>query len=239
MDNLSLKRIELLHPDVVEKAKRVLELMTIALTGRAIVRFTYTLRTFKEQQNLYNLGRTVVNPVGKSKSKPMGNIVTNAKAGQSIHNYGLAFDIALVIDGKEASWDTVKDWDADGIADWMECVKIAKANGWEWGGDWKTFQDEPHFQYDFGYSWQQLQAKWNAGDVTNGYVNLKRIAPPTKNTFRLTTSVNFRRQAAIGNNVIMVVIKGEYVNEVERTGTWSLVEYNGKRGYVSNKYLIR
>lgn len=238
MDKLSLQRIGTAHPEIRELCTKVLAAMTLALTGRAIVRFTYVLRTFKEQQDLYNLGRTVVNPDGKKKSKPMGNIVTNAKAGQSIHNYGLAFDIALVIDGKEASWDTVKDWDADGIADWMECVKIAKAHGFEWGGDWKTFPDEPHFQYDFGYSWQQLQAKWNAGDVTNGYVNLDRIAPLAKNTFRLSKSVNFRRQPTISNNVIMVVIKGEFVNEVERNGTWSLVEYNGKRGYVSNKYLI-
>ena len=240
MDKLSLQRIKLLHPDVVAKAEKVLEAMTAALTGRATVRFTYTLRTFKEQQDLYNLGRTVVNPDGKSKSKPMGNIVTNAKAGQSIHNYGLAFDIALIIDGKEASWNTIKDWDGDGVADWMECVKIAKDNGWEWGGDWKTFKDEPHFQYDFGYSWQQLQAKWNAGEMSNGYVILKRAALPTKNTFRTTTSVNFRRQQMVApGNVILVVIKGEYVNEVSREGTWSLVEYNGKRGYVSNKFLTK
>lgn len=240
MDKLSIQRIATMLPDVRERATRTLKRMTAALTGRATVRFTYTTRTFKEQQDLYNLGRTVVNPDGKSKSKPMGNIVTNAKAGQSIHNYGLAFDIALIIDGKEASWNTVKDWDGDGVSDWMECVKIAKEEGWEWGGDWKTFKDEPHFQYDYGYSWQQLQAKWNAGDIVDGFVNVKRAPLPNKNTFRLTTSVNFRRQELVSStNVIMVIIKGEYVNEISRNGTWSLVEYNGKRGYVSNKYLVK
>lgn len=50
--------------------------------------------------------------------------MTNAKAGQSIHNYGLAVDICMMIDGKTASWDTAKDWDNDKVADWYECVKI-------------------------------------------------------------------------------------------------------------------
>src|SRR5258707_915258 len=151
MDKLSYSRIQLLHPDLREIATDTFEQAEGKLSGRAKPRLTYTLRTFKEQQSLYNLGRTIVNPDGKSKTKPMGNIVTNAKAGQSIHNYGLALDFALVIDGKEASWNTVKDFDNDKIADWMEVVSVFKANGWEWGGDWKSFKDEPHFQFDFGY----------------------------------------------------------------------------------------
>jgi len=239
MDRLSKERILLLHPDLRMDAFDILSEIECALTGNAKVRFTYTLRTFKEQQDLYNLGRTVVNPDGRSKSKPMGNIVTNAKAGQSIHNYGLAVDIALIINGTEASWNTVKDFDGDLVSDWMECVKIFKKHGWEWGGDWKTFRDAPHFQKDFGYSWQQLQAKYNTGEMKDGYVNLDRVAPPAKNLFRTTASVNFRTAGTTTSTVIMVVLKGEYVTEIERKGSWSLVEYNGKRGYIANAYLIK
>lgn len=239
MDKLSVDRISKLHPDIRSNALDVLSECECVLKGSSTVRFTYTLRTFKEQQDLYNLGRTIVNPDGKSKGKPMGNIVTNAKAGQSIHNYGLAIDIALIIDGKTASWNTIKDFDGDGISDWMECVKIFKKHGWEWGGDWRSFPDAPHFQFDYGYSWQQLQAKFNSGDLIPGtqYVNLSRIIP--QNMLRTTASVNFRTAGTVSSKVIMVILKGELVTEIERKGEWSLVDYNGKRGYVSNKYLTK
>ena len=102
------------------------------------------------------MGRTKVNPVGKTPKKPIGNKVTNAKAGQSIHNYGFAVDICLIIDGKTASWDTTKDWDNDRIADWYECVKIFAKYGWEWGGNWKTFKDLPHFDKRGFNSWRKL-----------------------------------------------------------------------------------
>ncbi len=108
-------------------------------------RFAYTLRTNQEQNDLYAIGRT----------KP-GKKVTNAKGGQSYHNYGMAVDIVLIIDGKTASWDTKGDFDNDGKSDWQEVVAIFKRYGWEWGGDWK-FTDYPHFQKTFGLSIADLQ----------------------------------------------------------------------------------
>ena len=135
MDKISLQRVEKLHPSVREEVTKIIEECNKALTGKAKMRITQGLRTFKEQDDLYSLGRT----------KP-GKKVTNAKAGQSIHNYGLAVDICMIIDGKTASWDTVKDWDNDKVADWYECVKIFAKHGWDWGGNWKTFKDLPHFE---------------------------------------------------------------------------------------------
>lgn len=135
MDKVTLQRIEKLHPLIREEVKKIIEECDDALTGKAKVRITQGLRTFKEQSDLYALGRT----------KP-GKKVTNAKPGQSIHNYGLAVDICLIIGGKVASWDTVKDWDNDRVADWYECVKIFAKYGWDWGGNWKTFKDLPHFE---------------------------------------------------------------------------------------------
>jgi peptidoglycan L-alanyl-D-glutamate endopeptidase CwlK len=120
------------------------EEMFEALQGRAIPRLAYTLRTNKEQDELYQIGRT----------KP-GKKVTNAKGGQSYHNYGLAFDLVLIIDGKTASWDTLTDFDGDKISDWMECVRIAEKWGFDWGGLWK-FVDAPHFQKTFGKSIHDL-----------------------------------------------------------------------------------
>lgn len=65
-----------------------------------------------------------------------------------MHNYGLAFDICLELDGKIISWDVDKDFDDDRIADWMEVVDVFKALGFKWGGDWKTLKDMPHFEVD-------------------------------------------------------------------------------------------
>ncbi|WP_139422998.1 M15 family metallopeptidase [Chryseobacterium mulctrae] len=147
MDKVTQERISKLHPSVRSEVKKIIEQIDKALTGRAKVRISQGLRTFKEQDDLFAIGRT----------KP-GKKVTQAKSGQSIHNYGFAVDIVLIIDGKTASWDTKADWDGDKVADWMECVAIFRANGWEWGGDWETFKDMPHFEKK-GFKWRVLATK--------------------------------------------------------------------------------
>ncbi|WP_076447580.1 M15 family metallopeptidase [Chryseobacterium sp. RU37D] len=158
MDQPTKDRISKLHPSVRAEITQIIKECDTALTGRAKVRITQGMRTFQEQDQLYAIGRT----------KP-GKKVTNAKAGQSIHNYGLAVDICLIIDGKIASWDTAKDWDNDQVADWYECVKIFAKYGWDWGGNWKTFKDLPHFEKK-GYKWRNLiQMKRDE----SGYVILK------------------------------------------------------------------
>lgn len=163
IDILSLQRIDLLHPKLRDEAKSILSEINESLIGSAICRFSHTLRTFAEQDALYAIGRT----------KP-GKIVTNAKGGESYHNYGLAIDIVLLKDTNKdgtfdtASWETNVDFDGDGIPDWMEVVKIFKLYGWTWGGDWK-FTDKPHFEKTLGYSIKKLQ-ELNKGH--QGYLNL-------------------------------------------------------------------
>lgn len=158
-DGVTLKRIQLLHPKLRQEADKIYSEITTALTGRAICRFAYTLRTFKEQQDLYAKGRTTAGPK-----------VTNAPAGKSYHNYGLAVDIVLIIDSKVASWDTKTDFDKDGKSEWQEIVTIFKKYGWDWGGEWK-FVDAPHFQKSFGKTIDQLLALHNGKKVDSaGYV---------------------------------------------------------------------
>lgn len=170
VDKKTLERIDLLHPSIREEVRDLyLNKIVPALSGRAMCRFSYTLRTFAEQDALYAQGRTVLyDKAGKKLGK-----VTNAKGGQSIHNYGLAIDIVLIVDNKTASWDTVKDFDKDGKSDWMEVINIFKAAGWEWGGDWKSFKDLPHVEKK-GYRWKDLLVKYKAKDFIPGtmYVNL-------------------------------------------------------------------
>jgi len=96
------------------------------------------LRTKREQDLLYAKGRTIP-----------GGIVTNARGGQSYHNYGLAFDICL-IDKKSCNWNSIKIYTKIGA--------IGRKLGLEWGGDWKMFRDYGHFQYTGGYSIADLRS---------------------------------------------------------------------------------
>ncbi|WP_026703834.1 M15 family metallopeptidase [Flavobacterium soli] len=157
MDAPTKQRIAKLHPSVREEVTQIIAQCDQALTGKAKIRITQGLRTNAEQDSMYAQGRTTP-----------GKKITNAKGGQSIHNYGFAVDICLIIEGK-ASWETAKDWDNDQIADWYECVKIFALHGWEWGGNWKTFKDMPHFEKRNLNSWRKLS---KLKKDKNGYVIL-------------------------------------------------------------------
>lgn len=177
-DQISLDRIKEAHPACRQQMlDAYLESVDALKTGRATVRLPYVRRTFKEQDELFALGRSKVNPDGKKPSRPLGFTVTKARGGQSIHNYDLACDFCLMVDTDgngtidEASWNMNTDLDRDLIPDWLEVVRIFKKHQFEWGGDWIGFKDPPHFQMDFGYKWQDLLALKNAGKVdAQGYV---------------------------------------------------------------------
>jgi peptidoglycan L-alanyl-D-glutamate endopeptidase CwlK len=151
-DKTTLKRIETAHPAIREDLKADYLHCNNYILGKGVrLRFTHVDRSLELQADLYSKGRT----------KP-GKKVTNAKPGQSIHNYALAFDIVLLYDNdgngsfEEASWDTVRDGDGDKKSDWMGVVKYFKSKGWFWGGDFKSIYDAPHFQKTFGYGWKDL-----------------------------------------------------------------------------------
>lgn len=109
---------------------------------------TQTYRSVEYQNSLYAQGRTQaqLNAVGLSgvKAEPSKPRVTNAKGGTSEHDRTLAgvpasraFDIAFMSNGA-ASW-------ADSMP-WAKAGAIGRGLGLEWGGDWKSFVDRPHFQ---------------------------------------------------------------------------------------------
>jgi peptidoglycan L-alanyl-D-glutamate endopeptidase CwlK len=162
MDKITEQRIGELHPKIRQQVTQLFLQAEKALTGHATLRIVQGLRTIQEQDALFAKGRTAPGPK-----------VTNARGGQSYHNFGLAFDIALLIDGKTISWDTAKDYDNDNVADWMEFVKLAEAAGFEWGGHFKSIIDKPHFQMTFGFTVKQLFQKYTSKQVDiNGYVNI-------------------------------------------------------------------
>jgi peptidoglycan LD-endopeptidase CwlK len=170
-DKITLQRIQTLHPIIRDEVHDIyVHQIVPALTGDAICRFAYTTRTFQEQADLYAQGRT---RLFDNKGRRLG-IVTNAKAGMSWHNYGLALDIVLLVDRdgngsfESASWDTRTDFDKDGVADWEEVVRILKGAGYVWGGDWTRFPDRPHFEKTFGMTTKQAMAKWISKDFIPG-----------------------------------------------------------------------
>jgi peptidoglycan L-alanyl-D-glutamate endopeptidase CwlK len=168
IDNITLERIKLLHPKIRTEVHDIyVNEVVPALTGKATCRFAYTLRTFAEQNALYAQGRTKLFDANGNRL----GIVTNAAGGKSIHNYGLAFDIVLLNEGS-ASWDTVKDFDGDGIPDWMEVVNIFINKGYVWGGNWKSIIDKPHLEKTFGLNWAQCSTIYQrkGGLDANGYI---------------------------------------------------------------------
>ncbi|MDQ0269735.1 M15 family metallopeptidase [Cytobacillus purgationiresistens] len=132
-----------LHPVVAEKRD---DLIVRAADKGITVVITDDFRSSEDQEALYEKGRTVE-----------GNIVTNARGGESYHNFGLAIDFALLTVDGVLVWDMEYDGNGNGLSDWMEVVDIAKEIGFEWGGDWASFKDYPHFQYDYGLSIRDLQ----------------------------------------------------------------------------------
>ena len=155
-DKITLDRIELMHPTIREQLKKDYLEINKNLPKGVRLRFTQTLRTIKEQDDLYAQGRT-----------KKGKIVTNAKGGQSIHNYGLAFDIVILLDkDNNGTFESVS-WEVDRY--WKRVVDFFKSKGWTWGGDFKTLYDAPHFEYTQGKTWKYYS---KLPKDKNGYVIL-------------------------------------------------------------------
>lgn len=137
--------ITLCHPRLQELAN---QLVAEAAKQGLKVKIGECFRSVAEQDALYAQGRTT-----------SGSIVTNAKGSSysSMHQWGVAFDI-IRNDGKGAYNDS------DG---WFTKVaKIGKSLGLEWGGDWTSPVDKPHYQLpDWGSTPTKLKVTY--GNVDN------------------------------------------------------------------------
>ena len=100
------------------------------------LRITEGLRSNETQNEYYSRSRTQaqLNAVGLTNVVAQPNLPwnTNAYAGQSPHNYGLAFDIVDRNNGYEL--------------DWNKLGTLGTTIGLEWGGNWTQSTDRPHFQ---------------------------------------------------------------------------------------------
>jgi peptidoglycan L-alanyl-D-glutamate endopeptidase CwlK len=147
MDKITLDRIEFAHPKIRQELREQYLEINSMLPKNCRLRFAYVFRTPQEQAALF-------------KKRPK---VTNANAWQSIHNYGLAFDIVILYDNDGNGSFESASWKIDD--NWNKVVNYFKSKGWTWGGDWKSFKDAPHFEMTFGHTWKTLKPMIEKGNI--------------------------------------------------------------------------
>ena len=154
MDSLTIKRISEAHPKLRAKMLQDYKDADKLLGDYITLRYSYVYRSPELQHKIFL-------------QRPK---VTNADAWQSIHQYGLAFDIVLLVDRDKngtfetVSWDMVKDFDLDKTPDWEEVTQFLLSRGYTNGFISKGKKwDYPHFQIDFGYNWRQLKKLIDVG----------------------------------------------------------------------------
>ena len=132
-----------LYPDLLPLIARIQD-DAPRVTGYKL-RITEGTRSYTLQDARYAIGRTVMGKL-PTIARPLGQRVTNARAGMSWHQYGLAMDWCFVSDDpyleKLIPSDAAHAWDKFG--------ELVKAYGFQWGGDFKLLVDKPHTQLTYG-----------------------------------------------------------------------------------------
>jgi peptidoglycan L-alanyl-D-glutamate endopeptidase CwlK len=146
---LNEQRLSTVFAALADKAHQMID--QCSAKGVTIL-ITQALRTWAEQDALYAQGRTTP-----------GKIVTQAKGGQSYHNFGLAFDIVPIDAIGKADWDTSH-------PAWATAEEIGKSLGLEWGGDWTSFKDLPHFQLSGGVTLESLREIYQEGGLASCWI---------------------------------------------------------------------
>jgi peptidoglycan L-alanyl-D-glutamate endopeptidase CwlK len=137
---------------LVPKAQRAARQFLVAAKA-----FPYTVkilsggRTYAQQTAIYNQGRVKGFP---------GPIVTKAPAGSSNHNFGIAFDVGIFDGSKYFTGET-----AATNKPYLDLRKLTKPAVLEldWGGEWRTSKDYPHYELHTGMSVQKVRAALESG----------------------------------------------------------------------------
>jgi hypothetical protein len=219
-----------LHPELQKKLKQLVK--QCEKEGLKIG-ISECLRTTKEQDDLYAQGRT----------KP-GTIVTNCmgKTYSSMHQWGVAFDFYRN-DGKGAYNTSGKFFEKVGA--------IGRDLGLEWGGDWKSFRDMPHFQLpDWGSTAVKLKAKygrpenffktWSNGGESADKASKSDGSSKIKYTVTAKSGLKLRNKpSAISSTIVVMPSEATFVyaNEKSSDGKWLKGTYGKKMGWASAKYL--
>jgi len=128
----SSNNLNFLDPYVSLLAKRFIDL---SKANNLDIIINVAFRSWDDQDKLYAAGRTMP-----------GKIVTNARGGDSYHNWGLAFDATPLENGMPSN----------DINTFKKMGKLGEQVGLEWGGSFKSIVDYPHFQVTFGLNTEDL-----------------------------------------------------------------------------------
>lgn len=164
MDARSLENLKYVYPDVRVRAMKMRQDVHKA-TGFWL-RITRGYASYSDQLALYEQGRT----------KP-GPIVTNARPGLSMHNFGLAFDVCFV--GLDPYLETMAKMRGAEKADyvWEVVARCAEGNGLVSGRRFRSRVDNPHAQIAYGlqtheladlYAFSGLAGVWTQCDKIRG-----------------------------------------------------------------------
>lgn len=87
--------------------------------------------------------------------------VTKADAGRSNHNFGIAWDVGIFEKGRYFTGATAREEKA--YTDLAKLVMPVMKSTLEWGGNWKSIVDKPHYQLVTGKSTSQCRALFEVG----------------------------------------------------------------------------
>jgi len=216
MNKSSKDRLAKVHPELATRITKTAA--TLAARGTTI-EVVQGLRTYAEQDALYAQGRT----------KP-GKKVTNARGGQSNHNFGLAVDVCPFVSGKP-------NWDAPQTT-WERIGEAGEAEGLEWGGNWSSIVDMPHLQLP-GMSVATCRKLYEAGGLPkvwaavklpekelNGFVE-PALEPATTATSTEIVKTTVVEETAAGSetketSIVSKIIANEQVKTIASEGVTKL-----------------
>lgn len=178
-----MRDITQLHPILQQKAN---ELIALCRKNGIEIKIGECLRTVAEQDALYAQGRT----------KP-GNKVTNAKGStySSMHQWGVAFDFYLNMD---VDGDGSKADDAfnNRTRLFNKVGALGVSIGLEWGGNWKSIVDLPHFQLpNWGSTATKLRNTYGTPEkfrATWGGTNTPSKKPSTSSSNKSSTGYSLK-----------------------------------------------
>lgn len=141
VDERSERNIITLHPRVQPYARA---LVNAASAQGITIKVLSGHRTYEEQDALYRQAQDGKDNDGDGRTDEADERVTRAPAGYSNHNFALAFDIGVFTGNRYLEASPL----------YKAIGAIGKGLGLEWGGNWKSIVDEPHFQ---------LRPEWASG----------------------------------------------------------------------------
>ena len=219
-----MRNVSQLHPEL---QKKVVKLQKECLKAGIKIKIGECFRTVAEQNALYAKGRTAP-----------GSIVTNARGNSysSMHQWGVAFDFFLNMD-VDKDGKTSDDAFNNATKLFNKVGAIGKKLGLEWGGDWKSIKDLPHFQLpDWGSTATQLKAKYGTPDkfkaTWGAKEEVKNVKAKPNNTvtasknpteparyrdakyngpYTTTSNLNLRTGAGASKSIVTIIPKGEIV----------------------------